>query len=108
MIRHARLRLAAPILPLPVAMVQLSFRAPRVAAVGTASLLAPGLRAAGEAAIALATVTMLTDPEDRVASDATANPLPENDFAMNRHARPQTGLDNGSRSCQVETSFDAW
>ena len=29
-------------------------------------------------------------------------------IAMNRHARPQTGLDNGSRSCQVETSFDAW
>jgi hypothetical protein len=108
LIRHARLRPAAPILPLPVAMVQLSFRAPLVAAVGPAPLLAPGLSAAGEAAIALPTITVLTDPEDRVAAAVAANPLPENDFAMNRHARPQTGLDNGSRSWQVKTSFDAW
>ena len=89
-------------------MVQPSFRAPLVAAVGTAPLLESGLGAAGQAAIALSTITVLTDPEHRVASTAVANPLTENYFAMNRHARPQTGLDNGSRSWQVRTSFDAW
>jgi hypothetical protein len=89
LIRHARLRLAAPILPLPVAMVQLSFRTPLVAAVGTTPLLATGLVAAGGATIALAAVTVLTDPEQRVASAAAANPLTENYFVvMNRHASP--------------------
>jgi hypothetical protein len=75
-----------------------------MATVGTALLLAPGFGAAGGAAIALPTITVLTDPEQRVAAAAAANPLPENDFARNRHARPQTGLDNGSRSWQVKTS----
>jgi len=75
-----------------------------MATVGTALLLAPGFGAAGGAAIALSTITVLTDPEQRVAAAAAANPLPENDFARNRHARPQTGLDNGSRSWQVKTS----
>jgi len=87
LIRHARLRPAAPILALPVAMVHPSFRAPLVAAVGAAPLLESCFRAAGEAAIALSTVTVRTDPEHRVASTAAANPLTENYFAMNRHAR---------------------
>jgi hypothetical protein len=82
-------------------MVQLSFVTSLVAAIGTAPLLAAGMGAAGEAAISLPAITMLTDPEDRMASAAAANPLTENYFAMNRHARPQTGLDNGSRSWQV-------
>lgn len=76
-----------------------------MATVGTALLLATSFGAAGGAAIALPTITVLTDPEQRVASAAAANPLPENDFARNRHARPQTGLDNGSRSWQVKTSL---
>ena len=98
MIRHARPRLAAPILPLPVAMIQAPFQTPLVAVVGAASLPEPGLGATGEAAIALSTITVPADPERRVASAAAANPLPENDFAMNRHVRPQKGLDNGSQS----------
>jgi hypothetical protein len=88
-------------------MVQPPFRAPLVAAVGAAPLLEPGLGTARRTAIALPAVTVLTDPEHRVASTAGANPLPENHFAMKRHARPQTGLDNGKQSCQVRTSFDA-
>lgn len=96
-----------PVLALPVAMVQPSFRAPLVTAVGTAPLLEAGLGPAGGTAITLPAVTVLTDPEHRVASTAAANPLPENHFARNRHARPQTGLDNGQQSCQVRTSFDA-
>jgi len=92
LIRHARpAGLAVSIFPLPVTMVQPSFRASLVAAVGAASLHDPGLIAATWAAIALAAITMLADPEHRVASTAAANPLPENHFAMSRHRRPQAG-----------------
>jgi hypothetical protein len=93
---------------LPVAIIQLAFRAPLVAAVGTAPLLKPRFSAAGRTAVAPSTITVLTDPEHRVAAFAAANPLPENDFAMSLHVRPQTGLDNGSRSCQVKIQLDAW
>jgi hypothetical protein len=79
-------------------MIQSPFPTALVAVVGAASLPEPGLGATGEAAIALSTITLPADPEHRVASAAAANPLPENDFAMNRHVRPQKGLDNGSQS----------
>jgi hypothetical protein len=79
-----------------------------VTAVSAASLPEPGFGAAGEAAIALSAITVLTDPEHRVTSIAAANPLTENHFAINRHARPQTGLDIGSRSWQVRNQLDAW
>ena len=108
MIRHARPRLPAPILPLPVAMIQSPFPTALVAVVGAASLPEPGLGATGEAAIALSTITLPADPEHRVASAAAANPLPENYFAVGRHRCPHAGLDNGNRSWQVRTSFDAW
>jgi hypothetical protein len=39
---------------------------------------------------------MLTDPEHCMTSAAAANPLPENRFALNRHARHRRGLDNGN------------
>ena len=87
--------MAVPILALPVAMVEAAFWAALVATVGAASLLASRFGTAGEAAIALSSITVRADPEHRVASTATANPLTENDFAMNFHARPQTGLDKG-------------
>ncbi len=108
LIRHAFSRLPAPVLALPVAMVQPSFRAPLVAAVGAASLLEPGCSAACGAAIALSAIAVPADPEHRVASAAAANSLPENHFAMSRHPCPRAGLDNGNRSWQVRTSLDAW
>ena len=89
-------------------MIQPTFRALLMATVGTASLLESRIPAAGETAIALSTITVLTDPEHRATPAAAANSLTENYFALNRHARPPTGLDNGSRSWQVRTSFDAW
>src|SRR5580700_10123746 len=55
-----------PVLPLPVAMVQPSFRAPLVTAVGAAPLVKPGLGPAGGTAITLPAVTVPTDPEHRV------------------------------------------
>jgi hypothetical protein len=91
LIRHARLRLAAPILALPVPMVEPAFRTALVAAVGVAPLLASRFGTASDAAIALSSITVLTDPEHRVASIATADPLTENDLAMNRQCQPIAG-----------------
>jgi hypothetical protein len=64
--------------------------------VGTAVLMESGPVAAGEAAIALTSVTVRTEIEHRSAFAAKANPLQENQFAMSRHASSQTGLDNGN------------
>ena len=99
MIRHARWRLpaAAPVIALPVAMIEPSFGALLVAAVGASPLLATGLLAALVAAVAVSAVAVRTDEENRVAALTEANPLPQNRFAMNhRHASSQAGLDNGS------------
>jgi hypothetical protein len=96
MIRHAGSRLSPTILPLPVAMIQPSFPTLLMSAVGTAPSPDLGGGATSGAAIAVPTIAVLTDPEHRAAS--AASPLTENYFAMNRHARPQTGLDKGNRS----------
>lgn len=95
MIRHARLRPETPVLPLAVAMIFPCFRTVPVPAIGTTMLTQPRLLTAGEAAIALSAVTAGTDKEHRMAFAAQANPLPENHFALFRHARSQAGLDNG-------------
>jgi hypothetical protein len=89
-------------------MVEPPFRAALMAAVGAAPLLAPRFGTAGDAAIALPSITLLTNPEHRVASAATANSLTENDLAMNRQCPPMTGWTTGNGSWQVRTSFDAW
>jgi len=107
LIRHAGLDSPAiAVVPLPVAMVQSSFRALLVAAVGPASLLPAGLDLAGRAAITLAAVTVGADPEHRVAPAARS--LSENNFAMTRHPRCQVGLDNGDRSWQGRNIFHRW
>jgi hypothetical protein len=77
-----------------------------VTAVRATPLPEPRFIPTGGTTIALPTIAVLTDPEHSLAFGAKANPLPKNDFAMNLHASPQTGLDNGSRSWQVRTSFD--
>jgi hypothetical protein len=96
LIRHARLRPALPVLALTVAMIPPSFRTVLVTAVGTAVLMESGLVAAGEAAIALTSVTVRAEIKHSPAFAAKANPLPENQFAMSRHASSQAGLDNGN------------
>jgi hypothetical protein len=101
LICHARLHPGAPaILALAVPMIEPTLRAQRVPAIGTPPLLAAALIPAGRAAIALGAIAVLTDPEHRVALPAAANPLPENRFAVIRHPRRQTGVDNGSQSWQ--------
>jgi len=77
-------------------MIPPSFRAVLVTAVGAAALIESGLITAGEAAIALPAVTARTEIEHRSAFTDQANPLPENQFAMPRHASSQAGLDNGN------------
>jgi hypothetical protein len=77
-------------------MIQPSFSTLLVAAVGAPPSPELGCGATSGAAIAVSAIAVLTDPEHRVAS--AAKPLTENYFAMNCHARPQTGLDNGNRS----------
>jgi len=94
-IRHAG-ALAAPVLALAVAMIQASFGAALVAAVGAAALLEAGLGAAGQAAVAVSTITVLTDPEHRLAAETDS--LTENHFAMPGHCQPPARLDNGAGS----------
>ena len=89
---------------MPIAMIEPSFGASLVAAVGAASLPAPGFQAARIAAVTLSAVAVPADPENCVASDSRANPLPKDHLAMKIHVRPRTGLDNGDRSWQVRTS----
>jgi hypothetical protein len=81
-IRHARsTSLVASIFSLPVAVVQSPIWALLVASIGAASLLEPSFTAASGTAIALPAIAVPADPEHRVASNAAANPLPENHFA---------------------------
>jgi hypothetical protein len=79
-------------------MIISSFRTLLVATVGIAPLLTTRWDSTRHTAIALAAVTVGTDPEHRVT--AAANSLPKNNLAMNRHPRCQVGLDNGDRSWQ--------
>jgi len=93
LIRHARLRAALTIRPLPVAVIESPFRALLMSAVGAPPLLEPRLVTATEAAISLAAITVATEKKDRAAFAAAANPLPQNCFAVNRHAHARAGLD---------------
>ena len=81
-----------PVRALPVAMIELAFGGLLVPAVGGTALPAPGLHAAIRAAIALPSIAVRTNPEQRLASLAATNSLPENDFAMNRHPPHAGGL----------------
>jgi len=100
LIRHAGP--PEPVFPLPVAVIEPSFRAPLVAAVGTAALPETGFGPASGTAIALSAIAVPADPEQCVASNASS--LTKDRLAMKIHARRQAGLDNGDRSWQVRTS----
>ena len=99
MIRHARvdrsLAAALAISTLPGAMIESSLGTLLVPAIGTSSLIEPGLLAADQAAIALPVITVGAEKEHRAACAAEANPQPENHFAAHRHASSLAALDNG-------------
>ena|ERR1700678_1649693 len=94
--------------PLPVPMIELSFRTALVPVVGAAALPAPGFGAAVVAAVTLSPVTVPADPENCVASDHRTNALTKDHLAMPIHVRRVAGLDNGDRSWQVRTSLLLW
>lgn len=106
LIRHANRRVALPVGPLPVAMIEPALRTLLVPAVSRAVLPEPGFGATSRAAIALAAVAVRTNPEHCLASLAATNSRPENHFSTNRHRSPPAGFDNGNGSCQGGNSFD--
>jgi len=78
-------------------MIEPPFQAPLVAPVGGLTLPAASLVAALGAAVAVSSVAVCADEENRLAALTKAEPLPQNRFAVNhRHASSQAGLDNGS------------
>jgi hypothetical protein len=93
LIRHAHLRAALTILPLPVAVIESPFRALLMSAVGAPPVTKPRLLPATEAAVALTAITVGTEKKDRAAFAAAANPSPQNRFAVNHHAHSRAGLD---------------
>jgi hypothetical protein len=95
MIRHARLAATLAVVPLPVAMIEASFRALLMAAIGGALLAQARLLPAWVAAIALSAVAFGTEEEQRAAFGNKAKPLSQNHFAMRRHADCVAVLDNG-------------
>jgi len=93
LIRHARLRAALTILPLPVPVIESPFRALLMSAVGAPPLMEPSMVPATEAAVELTAITAGTEKKDRAALAAATNPSPQNRFAVNRHAHSRAGLD---------------
>jgi hypothetical protein len=75
LIRHASMGSASAILPLTVPVIESSFGALLVAAVGEAPLLSIRLLAAQRAAVALSTVAVAADPKHFAASTASAKAL---------------------------------
>ena len=96
MIRHARLAAAFAVVPLTVAMIEASFRALLMAAIGGAPLTQARLLPAWIAAIALSAIAFRAEEEHRAAFGNNAKPLSQNHFAMRRHADCVAALDNGA------------
>jgi hypothetical protein len=70
LIRHASIRSASAILSLAVPVIESSFGALLVAAIGVAPLLPISLLAAQRAAVALSTIAVAADPKHFAASAA--------------------------------------
>jgi hypothetical protein len=82
---------------LTVTMIEPSFGAFLVAAVGAPPLADARLFTALGTAVALSAIAVLANKEHCMTLVTVANSLPEYRFAMNcRHASSQAGLDNGS------------
>jgi len=83
---------AAPVLSLPVAMIEPAFHALLVQGVGPTPLSGAILFAAPDAAIAMAAVAVRADEKHRATLFVHANSLSENRFVVNRrHAFSQAG-----------------
>lgn len=76
-------------------MIEPSFRALLMPAIGQSPLPNPGLLAAGETAITLPMITVPAQEEKRAAFTGKTKPLPQNRFAVRRHTPSQAALDKG-------------
>ena len=94
MIRHASLNPAA-IPSLAIAMIEPSFGALLVPAVGTASLVEPRRTPTGETTVALTAITAAAQKELGAAFAVPANASSQA-IVRRRHAHWQAALDNGS------------
>jgi len=108
LIRHAGLGKTSPIPALPVAMIQSSFRAALMSAVGRAALPTSRCGAASRATVSLPAVTVRTNKEQHVAIATQTEPRPQNRLAMYSHAPGVRALTTAIRSWEVRTSFDVW
>ena len=90
MIRHAPEAALFPVDPLPVPVIEPSFRALLVPPVGVPRLLPPFFLSASLAAIPVAPVAMAADPERRPAANTPANP-PAQELLAGPHTRPIGG-----------------
>ena len=79
--------------PLPVALIQSSFRSSSMAEVCSSALCPAGFDAAMLAAILLATIAAAADPEDGVTLLPAANPLTQNIFGGMSHLHTKARLD---------------
>ena len=108
MIRHAPEAALFPVDPLPVPVIELSFRAVLVFPVGVPRLLPPFFLPASLAAIPVAPVAMAADPERRPAANTPANPLTQKLFA-GPHPRPcgGTGQPRPGMAISIPSTDDA-
>jgi hypothetical protein len=102
LIRHARLPETMPIFPLSVTVVESSLGTRLVSTVRFTTLNAPCTVPARRAAVALASITGTTDPEQGLAISCPTNSINKNDLCGIRHPARQSGLDNGHKSWQSQ------
>jgi hypothetical protein len=102
LIRHASMT-ALQVGALAVAMIETSFGALLVAAVGLAALLAPRLLAATRTAITLSPITVAAQIKHRTTRGEVTNPLAKNGGTGNRHRFRVATLDNRRRSWQDDS-----
>ena len=108
LIRHTGFGLALPVVALPVPVVQPSFRAALIAAVGFTALPEPRCPAARFAAVALSAVAVRADEKLSAAIAAQTKPRAKNRFAVFHHAHSGRTLTTAIVSWQVRTIFNAW
>lgn len=75
-------------------MIEPPFQTLLVPAIGASPLPQPGLMAAGETAITLSPITVGTQEEQSATFAEKAKTLPQNHFAIGRHAYLLAGLDS--------------
>jgi hypothetical protein len=87
LIRHAAQKLPAPIILLPVTMIQPTLGALLMTPVGCPMLPAPLMDTTHSRAVLLPAIAAHANPKYRPAIRVAAKPLPENHFPVNRHPR---------------------